>query len=136
MKLLMVFANKISYTPRVKNLEWAEDKTETETYQDILIAFIHAEEKDMEDPKKIETNLVKNLKWGARKNETKKILLHSFAHLAETKASPEFTKELLDKVEARLKNAGYEAYQSPFGYFLDIAMEWPGKSLARVFKSF
>jgi len=77
---------------------------------------------------------VKNVKWGARKNGTKKILLHSFAHLSESKASPEFTKELLDRAEKRLNNSDYEAYQSPFGYFLDISMDWPGRSLARVFK--
>ncbi len=136
MKLLLVFANKISYTPKIKNLDWVEDKTETETYENILVAFIHVEEKDMEDPKKSETNLVKNLKWAARKNETKKILLHSFAHLSESKATPEFTKELLDRAQTRLQNADYEAYQSPFGYFLDISMEWPGRSLARVFKNF
>ena len=136
MKLLLTYASKISYTPKIKNLEWAEDKTETETFENILVAFIHVEEKDMQDPKKSETNLVKNLKWAARKNETKKILLHSFAHLSESKATPEFTKELLDKAEQRLNNADYQAYQSPFGYFLDISMDWPGRSLARVFKSF
>ncbi len=135
MKLLMTYSTKISYTPKVKNLEWAEDKDAYEEYHDILVAFIHVEEKDMEDIKAAETRLVKNLKWGARKNETKKILLHSFAHLSESKASPEFTKELLDRVETRLKNAGYEAYQSPFGYFLDLSIDMPGRSLARVFKS-
>ena len=136
MKLLMLYANRISWTPKVKNLDWAEDKTETETYENVLVACIHVEEKDMEDPKRAETNLVKNLKWGARKNETRKIILHSFAHLSDSKATPEFTKELLDKVEQRLKNANYEAYQTPYGYFLDLSLDCPGKSLARVFKSF
>ncbi len=134
MKLLMVYASRVSYTPTVKTIDWAEDKTEPEHYEDILIAFIHAEEKDMEDIKAAETRLIKNVKWGARKNNTRRVLLHSFAHLSESKATPEFTKELLDRAEARLKNAGYEAYQSPFGYFLDISMDWPGRSLARVFK--
>lgn len=136
MKLLMVLANKISYTPKIKNLDWVEDKTQTETYENILVAFIQVEEKDMQEPKKAETNLVKNLKWGARKNEVRKILLHSFAHLSDSKATPEFTKELLDKVEKRLNNADYKTYQSPFGYFLDISIDCPGKSLARIFKSF
>jgi len=136
MKLLMVLANKISYTPKIKNLDWVEDKTQTETYENILVAFIQVEKKDMQEPKKAETNLVKNLKWGARKNEVRKILLHSFAHLSDSKATPEFTKELLDKVEKRLNNANYKTYQSPFGYFLDISIDCPGKSLARIFKSF
>ena len=135
MKLLLTYANRVAYQPKVKNLPEAPDVTEGAEYHDIIVAFIHIEAADEEDFKSSENKLVKNLKWIARKNETKKILLHSFAHLAETKASAEFTKQLLDKVEQRLKNAGYEAYQSPFGYFLDFQIDWPGRSLARVFKS-
>lgn len=136
MKLLMVFAKRIEFTPKVKNLETASEDVEGAKYENILTAFIHAEAQDEKDFKETETKLVKNLKWGARKNETKRILLHSFAHLAATKASADFTKELLDKVEARLKNGGYEVYQSPFGYFLDISMDWPGYSQARIFREF
>ncbi len=135
MKLLLTYANSVSYTPRVKNLETAPDVSEGAEYQDIIVAFIHIEEKDTEDFKSSENKLVKNLKWIARKNDTKKILLHSFAHLSESKAPADFTKQLLDKVHQRLQNAGYEVYQSPFGYFLDFKIDWPGRSLARVFKS-
>ena len=80
--------------------------------------------------------MVKNLKWAAKKNNTKKVLLHSFAHLSESKANPKFTKELFDKTEARLKNADYETAQTPFGYFLDLKVEAPGISTARIFKAF
>ncbi|MBN2891474.1 MAG: hypothetical protein JXL97_06390 [Bacteroidales bacterium] len=136
MKLLMMFASGIAYEPKIKNLESAEIVEEAKVYNDILVAFIHAEEQDMEDPKATETKLLKNLKWGARKNESNKILLHSFAHLSSSKATPEFTKELFDKVEERLHNADYEAFQSPFGYFLDLNMQLPGYSQARMFKEF
>jgi len=76
------------------------------------------------------------LKWAAKKNNTKKIILHSFAHLAETKADPHFTKEVFDKAEIRLKNADYECWQTPFGYFLDLDVKAPGVSQARIFKGF
>ena len=79
--------------------------------------------------------MVKNLKWAASKNNTKRIILHSFAHLSESKASPEFTNELFNKAETRLKNANYEVFQTPFGYFLDLDLNAPGYSLARIFKS-
>jgi hypothetical protein len=61
--------------------------------------------------------------------------LHSFAHLSESKAEPKFTQELFNKVEERLKNAGYTVNQTPFGYFLDLHINAPGFSLARVFKA-
>jgi len=136
MKLLMTFASKMQYKPTVKTLAEFKSYDQEVTHNDVLVAFIHAEEKDEEDLGKVEKKLVKNLKWAAGKNETKKVLLHSFAHLSESKASPEFTKELFDKAEARLKNADYETNQTPFGYFLDLSIDLPGYSQARIFKSF
>lgn len=136
MKLLMVFAKKVSFSPSVKNLETAENIETGAEFEDILIAFIHAEAQDEKDFKETEKKLVKNLKWGARKNETNRILLHSFAHLSASKASPDFTKQVLDKAEERLKNSQFEVYQTPFGYFLDMNMEWRGYSQARIFREF
>jgi hypothetical protein len=136
MKLLMMYTRSFSYLPQVKNLEAFETINEGATFANALLAFIHAEEEDEADMKKVETKLLKNLKWAAKKNETNKVILHSFAHLSESKASAEFTKELFDKVESRMKNADYETFQTPFGYFLDISLDAPGFSLARIFKSF
>ena len=59
---------------------------------------------------------------------TKNVILHSFAHLSDSKATPDFTKELFNKAEARLKNAEYKTFQTPFGYFLDLSMDLPGIS--------
>ncbi len=136
MKLLMMYTDSFSYHPRSKTLEEFETITDGETIENAILAFIQAEEHDQEDIKKVEKKLVKNLKWAAKKNDTMRVILHSFAHLSESKASPDFTKELFDLVDARMKNADYESFQTPFGYFLDIKLDAPGKSLARVFKSF
>ena len=136
MKLLMMYTDSFSYHPRSKTLDEFETITEGETIENAILAFIQAEEHDQEDIKKVEKKLVKNLKWGAKKNDTMRVILHSFAHLSESKATPEFTKELFDLVDTRMKNADYESFQTPFGYFLDIKLDAPGKSLARVFKSF
>ena len=136
MKILMIYCSEFAYTPRVKTLEGAEELSETKGFNNALVAFIQAEEKDEEDLAGTEKKLVKNLKWAAKKNETKSVVLHSFAHLAESKASPEFTKELFDKTEARMKNADYVCDQTAFGYFMDLNVQAPGYSQARIFKSF
>lgn len=136
MKLLMIYSDSFEYHPRLKNLDEFETINEGKTIHNTILAFIHAEEHDEEDINKLEKKLVKNLKWAAKKNETMNVVLHSFAHLSESKASADFTKELFDLAEARLKNANYECIQTPFGYFLDLKLDAPGKSLARVFKSF
>ena len=136
MKLLMTYATKFYYNPSVKTLEHFQTVKDDATFNNLIIAFIHSEENDQEDFSKTEKKLVKNLKWASKKNNTKKIMLHSFAHLSDSKATPEFTKELMDKAEIRLKNADYEVWQTPFGYFLDLSIDLPGVSQARIFKSF
>lgn len=136
MKLLCFFCNSFSYMPQIKTLPEYPDYTESKTYEDLILAFIQMEEHDTKHAKSVEKKLLNQLKWVARKNETKNIILHSFAHLSDSKADPQFTKTMLDKIEKRLKNVDYITDQTPFGYFLDIKMDAPGKSLARIFTSF
>jgi hypothetical protein len=136
MKLLMIYTDEFYYKPTVKTLSEYSDSENPERIEKALTAFIQAETEDEENAEKVETKLVKNLKWGAGKNETKRIVLHSFAHLSESKATPEFTKMIFDKAHSRLENAGYEVFQTPFGYFLDLEIKAPGFSQARMFKSF
>jgi len=135
-KLLIFYTTKFAYKTSKKGLSNVDDINIEETIENSIVGFIQVEEKDIENSNYVETKLVKNLKWAARKNETNRIILHSFNHLSTSSASPEFTKELFDKIEERLKNSGYETSQTPFGYFLDLNMQAPGKPLARIFKEF
>ncbi len=136
MKLLIFYTTKFAYKTSKKGLSNVDDINIEETIENSIVGFIQVEEKDIENSNYVETKLVKNLKWAARKNETNRIILHSFNHLSTSSAPPEFTKELFDKIEERLKNSGYETSQTPFGYFLDLNMQAPGKPLARIFKEF
>lgn len=136
MKVLVMYVDEFTYKPAQKNLESAIEITKGESYSDSILAFIQVEESDEEkDVKSREKKLVNHIKWTARKNDCKKIILHSFAHLSESKASIEFTKELFDLAEIRLQNAAFETAQTPFGYFLDLELKAPGFSLARIWAS-
>ena len=113
-----------------------EEITEGKQFSKAILSFIQVEQTDEEnDLKSREKKLVNHLKWVARKNNTSSIILHSFAHLSESKASPEFTKELFNEAEKRLLNAGYLVAQTPFGYFLDLIIKAPGFSQARIWAS-
>ncbi len=135
MKLLMLYTDRFAYNPAVKILDDQPNCTDPAEITETLVGLIHAEAIDEEDPAKVEKKLIKNLKWGARKNATQRIVLHTFSHLAETKASADFTKQLLDRAAERLQSAGYEIWQTPFGYFLDLDLQAPGRSTARIFTS-
>lgn len=136
MKVLVMYTSRFAYVPRVKNIETAETVNEGAAINDCLVAFIQVEAEDEEkDLLSREKKLVNHLKWTLRKNDSRRIVLHSFAHLSESKASLEFTRQVFDKAEKRLGNAGIETLQTPFGYFLDLDIQAPGFSLARIWKS-
>ncbi|MCW0484710.1 threonyl-tRNA synthetase editing domain-containing protein [Gaoshiqia sediminis] len=133
MKVLVMYIKEFSYQPATKNLDLAEEVTGGAKFEEAILAFIQAEEKDEEkEVGSREKKLVNHLKWTARKNNTKRVILHSFAHLSDSKASVQFTQSLFDLAEQRLQNAGFETAQTPFGYFLDLKIDAPGFSLARI----
>ncbi len=117
-------------------MEAVEEYDESEKVGNALIGFIQVAQKDENDISKIETKMIKNLKWAAKKNKTNNIVLHSFAHLSLSKADEEITKDMFDRAEKGINNSGYNTSQTPFGYFLDLDIQASGKSLARVFKEF
>ncbi len=119
----------------MKTLEDAPE-AEAAEYENTVAAFIHVEPSDVATGASAETKLVKNAKWLARKWDTKKIILHSFTHLGEEKAAPEKTRALLERARERIQGAGYDVVETPFGYFLDLVIQAPGKPLARIYKEF
>jgi len=132
MKVLVIYCTTFSYTPALKTLSDFEEVTSGKTFSDCIVAFIQVEEEDEEkDVASREKKLVNHLKWTARKNNTSMIVLHSFAHLSASKASVKYTKELFDLAE----NGGFTTEQTPFGYFLDLNVNAPGFSLARIWAS-
>ncbi len=134
MKLLMIYMRKFSFNPTIKTLETMPDHIGKKEYENVQAAFIQVEKEDEENKTAIKRKLLKNLKWIAGKNNTKHIILHSFAHLSESRAEPEFTKIIFDDIDERLTSSGFQVEQTPFGYFLDLQIDAPGYSLARVFK--
>jgi hypothetical protein len=134
MKLLMIYMRKFSFNPTIKTIETMPDHTEKKEFENVQAAFIQVEKEDMENETTVKKKLLKNLKWITGKNNTKHIILHSFAHLSESKAEPDFTKSIFDDIDERLTSSGFHVEQTPFGYFLDLQIDAPGYSLARVFK--
>jgi len=132
----MIYCDRFGYNPAIKNLENVEEHKEGKSFENVQVAFIQVEEHDEENPKSTEKKLLNFAKWALRKNECNHIILHSFAHLSDSKADAEFTKALFDRVDQRLRNVDYLVDQTPFGYFLDLHVDAPGKSLARIFKAF
>jgi hypothetical protein len=136
MKVLVIYCNTFSYHPALKTLPDTEEVYTGESYSDCIVAFIQVEAEDeAQEISGREKKLVNHLKWTARKNNCQTIVLHSFAHLSDSKAAVDYTRLLFDLAEKRLKNGGYSTGQTPFGYFLDLKIDAPGFSLARIWAS-
>ncbi|MDA3909957.1 MAG: hypothetical protein PF448_01195 [Bacteroidales bacterium] len=136
MKVLFLYCEDFSYEATIKTLDFVPEASGKKSFQNVQTAFIHVEDGDEENEASLFKKVVKQLKWILKKNETNQLIIHSFAHLAETKGDPKFTYEFLNKLEKRMADSGFETHQTPFGHFLNLHMDAPGFSLARVFKSF
>ena len=135
MRVLFWYCDRFDWTPAIKTLDDVP-KAEPAENENTVVAFIHIEPKDVEEGNSSETKLVKNAKWLARKWEISRVVLHSFTHLGEEKAPADKARTLLNRTQKRLENAGYSVIQTPYGYFLDLAIKAPGHPLARVYKEF
>ncbi|RME98784.1 MAG: hypothetical protein D6768_16490 [Chloroflexi bacterium] len=133
MKLLLFQAQKFYWASFSKTLDSVPEQNVSETVEEALVVFYHAEAADEEKPK-LETKMVKNIKWLANKRQLKNIVLHSFTHLSGSTASPEFAQDLANRLQIRLENTGYRVWQTPFGYFCEWNLAVYGDSLAKVFK--
>ncbi len=135
MKLLMFLAKQFTFRPYEKILPEAGDGGSEVQVVDAAVVFVHSEPQDEATPAGLETKFVKNVKWIAGKRGFKNVVLHSFTHLAESSASPQFTVIFLQSAAERLRNTGYQVTLTPFGWVCEWDLSVYGESLAKVFKS-
>ncbi|UCG38296.1 MAG: hypothetical protein JSV00_08895 [bacterium] len=136
MKLLMFYMPSFWYRTHAKSLAEAPDVEISREVPHCVVVLVQAEEDDPAKGKKVLDKLLKNAKWLAGKFDTKRVVLHFFSHLSESRSDPEYARRLLDEAAERLGNAGYEPHVTPFGYFCEMKLHIGGESLAKVFKAF
>ena len=135
MKLLMFLAGQFTFRPFEKTLPDAGEASGEVQVTDAAVIFVHSEPQDEAEPGSLETKFVKNVKWIAGKRGFQNIVLHSFTHLAEASASPQFAETFLQSAALRLRNTGYQVTLTPFGWVCEWDLSVHGESLAKVFKS-
>jgi hypothetical protein len=136
MKLLMFYTREWWYRTASKTLPDVPDSEQEESLSGAVVVFFHAEAEDEQKRGGVLKKFVKNTKWIAGKFGTRNVVLHSFNHLSNSKASAGFAGELLEEVRERLERTGYTVMSTPFGYFNEFRMHVEGDSLAKVYKEF
>jgi len=135
MKLLMFLVKAFTFRPYEKILPEANDRVSAEQVVDAAVVFVHCEPQDETAPGGLETKFVKNVKWIAGKRGCKNIVLHSFTHLADASASPQFAETFLQHAAGRLRHTGYQVTLTPFGWVCEWDLSVHGESLAKVYKA-
>jgi hypothetical protein len=133
MKLLLLFVHDYWLRPFERLLPDADENPAGVETGAAVVALVHVEADDMEGADKRVTKALKHMKWLAGKFETRTVVLHSFAHLATTRAEPAQADALLARMRERLTAAGYSVHTTPFGWFNEFRLHVAGPSLAKVF---
>jgi len=133
MKMLMLHALDYELKPFERNLASADAEAAAISCRNAVVAMIHIEAVDEDSPDSVVTKAIKNIKWLARKVGSEVVALHSFAHLATSKADTKISEEIIRKMAARLAAVGFTIQITPFGYFNEFKIHVAGPSLAKVF---
>ena len=134
MKILMFYTHEFWFKTFQKTLPEVPDLDVEHKVENAVVVFYQCEAEDEDRLKSVLSKTVKNIKWLTRKFDTQTLVLHSFSHLSNSKASPEFANLLIGKVKDKLLNVDYMIHETPFGYLNEWKMHVAGESLARVFK--
>ena len=133
MKLLLFYTHEFWLKPFAKNLPDTPDCDEETAVDGAVLALVHSEPSDDERRGKVVTKAIKNIKWVAGKFDSKRVVLHFFAHLGKESASPELARELVEAMAERLRGADYDVQVTPFGYFNEFRLHVAGESMGKVF---
>lgn len=136
MRLLLFQAQHFEYraAQRGSPLGAETPQPENERIEHALIAFLQMEPIDEQRPEALLNQAVKYFRWYTRKRQLTRILLHSFAHLAEERSSPEFALDFFNKLEDKLQQHQLEVSQTPFGWSLEWDLKVEGHAFAKTFK--
>jgi len=123
------------YRTHSKTLESVEAVDEEHKVDNAVVVFLQSEKEDEGRKDSVMKDAVGNIIWLARKVGRTRIMLHSFAHLSDSKSSIEFAQEMTNALKSKLTEKGFEVSTTPFGYFLEFKIHVGGQSLAKVWKS-
>lgn len=137
MKLLVFLVEAFEYVASEPGSPLAADRPEppADRVERAIVAFVQCEPHDETRGEAVRKQAVKYFRWFARKRGVTRLVLHSFAHLAEERSSAEFARDLLETVGTQLEEHGFEVHHTPFGWSLQWTMSVEGHGYAKTFKA-
>ncbi|NHJ13684.1 MAG: hypothetical protein EAX95_08405 [Candidatus Thorarchaeota archaeon] len=132
MKMLMLHVSHFWFIPE----EDKSSESAKKSFGESILVWIQSERHDKEDRPGILRKMTKNIRWLCGKVGVESVILHSFAHLSDSKAKSSVANGIIEETAERLLERGFKVYIVPFGQFNEFEMHVKAPSLAKVFKSF
>jgi threonyl-tRNA synthetase len=132
MRILTVHADYIEVEPKKEAIKEPEQlsKSGPERYEEVLVAFSAIEEGDEEES--AARSLAEETAKVADQVKTKNILLYPWVHLTSKPSKPLLAKGAILKAEALLREKGYAANHSPFGWYKAFNIKSKGHPLSEL----
>lgn len=132
MRILSVHADYMEVEPLKKAIKAAEAvEKEKKRYEEVLVVFTSVEKGD-ENVGAISQKLVKEVASISDQVKTKNILLYPLVHLTSQPSDPATAQKVILKSEEILRNKGFKADHSPFGWYKGYTLKCKGHPLSEL----
>lgn len=139
LKILLIHSEGFSFNTREKSTSLAEDINEEEKVMEInenvLVSFTTIEKKDESNVKA--ASIMASDAIGQLANELgeNNIIIYPYAHLSASLADNNISINILHNIENLLKEAGYNVYRIPFGWYKAFKINCLGHNRAETLRS-
>ncbi|MFX0138263.1 MAG: threonine--tRNA ligase [Candidatus Hodarchaeota archaeon] len=139
MKILSIHSDGFSFNTREKATALAEDIKEEEKVMKIdgkvLISFTTIEKKDESNVKAAGIMATDAIGQLAKDIGENRIIIYPYAHLSTSLADSKTAIKILHDMEKLLKDAGFDVYRIPFGWYKSFEINNIGHSRAESLRS-
>ncbi|WP_456366719.1 threonine--tRNA ligase [Thermococcus sp.] len=135
MRMLLIHADYLEYEVReeaLKNPEPISDEQRKGRLEEVLAVFTSVEKADESNPEEVVEKAVAEIEDVASQVKAERVFVYPFAHLSSELARPEIALKVLQRMEERLKEEGFEVKRAPFGYYKAFKLSCKGHPLAEL----
>lgn len=124
MKLLLLHCKEYWFT---------QPKKEKVMLQNVVVTLLHAEKED-ETKKHVAAHAADQIVWLCRKTSVTMVMLHSFAHLSDSKSSLVFATKVVESIKEILEHKKYTVHTTPHTS-LEFMLHVSPEPIAKMWKS-
>ncbi|BDC36103.1 threonine--tRNA ligase [Candidatus Methanoliparum sp. LAM-1] len=135
MRLLLIHSDKIEYSLKDKTryAEYLDNSSKSGSMGEALVVFVSIEKIDEKNPENVVKKAIKEIKDVCKEVGTVNVMLYPYAHLSDTLADPNFSIELLKRMETELNNLdGFNIKRAPFGWYKAFNLQCKGHPLSEL----